>query len=131
MTLTYSYGAAASWVRKPDLATDPVFVGFVDEVYEELAEHWRCPTETLPTVIRAIVRAAIRRGWASGVGERLESLTRTIDDASRTERFAASSGVGSAASEYGYFTPAEIAVLNNCGRSGGAPASTIGVKLSW
>ena len=117
---------AADWLREPDLATNPSFVALVQLVDSLVTEEWKWASASIPARIKLLAVNAVARAWAQKPGERVvESYTRAIDDASRTERFSTRSAT---VGLDGLLTDAELAYLH------GAPAGrarTIGVGLSW
>lgn len=117
---------AADWLRDPELANDESFSNLVNLVNEVISEEWKWATPTVPARIRLLAVNVVARAWAQKPGERvLESYTRAVDDASRTERF---SSRGPLIGFDGLLTDAELEFLH------GAPAGrvrTIGVGLSW
>lgn len=116
---------AADWLRTPDLVDNPSFQHLVSLVDELVTEEWKWPREVVPARVKLLALNAMSRAWVTSPGERtVESLTRSIDDASRTERYSSTARVGLD----GLLTPDELEYLH--GASGG-PSRTIGVGLSW
>lgn len=56
-----------------------------------LAEVWAAPVDPVPTSVQVLALEVAARGFQARPGAgRMESVTRSIDDGSRTERYAAS-----------------------------------------
>lgn len=76
-----------------------------------IAERWTTPSDPAPTSVRVLALNVAARAWRNKPGHGpLESITRSIDDASRTERYAIPVGDGSGADVF--LTDAELATLN-------------------
>lgn len=117
---------AATWLRQPALKDDPSFVALVALINNLAIAAWKSPVTPIPARVRLIVLNAVARGWGHAPGRgSIESYTRSIDDASRTERYRTHDDATGAD---GFFTLDDLALL--AGRRRGA-ARTIGVIPSW
>lgn len=94
--------------RNPDLADDESFVQVVDLTNELLTEEWTDnPTDPAPIKVKLLAFGVAERAWTHDpTTANIESVTRSVDDASRTERYR-SSGSNSNI----YLTDAELALL--------------------
>lgn len=98
----------ASWLRDPSLATDASLALVVSLTNDLLTEEWTTPVNPIPVKIKLLAFNVAARGWTYDPAKgNLESLSRTIDDASRTEKYRTSSDNGSI-----FLTEAEEAILN-------------------
>lgn len=101
-------GDLASWLRDPDLATNESLLQVVDLTNELVNEEWATPASPVPTRIRLLALNVAARAWGHNPATaHLESVTRSIDDASRTERYRSSTADGSV-----YLTDSELALLH-------------------
>lgn len=72
-------------------------------------EKWVTPVDPVPASVKLMALNVAARAYHASPGRgRLESVTRSVDDASRTERYASSAGDG----EGVFLTEADLAVLN-------------------
>ncbi len=95
----------ASYLRTPSLAGDADLEFLVSLVNGLIEEAWMAPVDPAPYSVRALAFTVAERAWNNPKG--LSSWTRSIDDASRTERLPevyARAGV--------YLTDDERAALN-------------------
>lgn len=116
---------AADWLREPGLAENDSFQTIVNLVNEVVAEEWKWATPTIPARLRLLAMNAVARAWNRTPGKgALESFTRAVDDASRTERFSSTGSVGLD----GLLADEELAYLHG---SATGRTRTIGVGLSW
>jgi hypothetical protein len=98
----------ASYLRDDSLATDTSLVQIVGWTNDLVTEEWTAATTPVPVKIKLLALNVAARGWAyNPATANLESLSRTLDDASRTERYRTSSESGSI-----YLTEGEEATLN-------------------
>lgn len=117
---------AAEWLREPALANDDAFNLVVSQVNAALGESWTWQQAPMPARVRMIALEAIARTWRRDPGRgTVESYTRSIDDASRTERYASPQAMSIPGS---VFTDAELAYL--AGRLT-KRTRTLGVGLTW
>lgn len=97
----------ASWLRDDSLASNTSLIQIVDLTNELVAEEWADPADPAPARIRLLALNVATRAWVADPSKsHLESLTRTLDDASRTEKFKSSGSGGSV-----YLTGDELAIL--------------------
>lgn len=98
----------ASWLRDPDLTDDESFQQIVDLTNELITEEWTDgPTTPPPVKIQLLAYGVATRAWVHDPAKsNLESVTRTIEGASRTERYR-SGGAGLNV----YLTADELAIL--------------------
>lgn len=102
----------ASYLRNPDLVSDPSFVQIVSLTNDLIDEAWAAPAYPVPVRITLLGLDVAARAWSfDPTTAHLESYTRTLDDASRTERFRTKGDGGRV-----YLTAAEASLLR------GAPA---------
>lgn len=98
----------ASWLRNPDLTTDPSLVQIVGLVNDLIDEEWVDPEDPVPVRITLLALGVAARAWTHNPAtSHVESITRSIDDGSRTERYRTSTADGSV-----FLTAAELAILN-------------------
>ena len=98
----------ASWLRDPSLEDDPSLVQVVDLVNDLIDEEWTTPVDPVPVRIKLLALGVAARAWTHDPStSRLESVTRGVDDATRTERYRESSTDDSV-----FLTAAELAILN-------------------
>lgn len=98
----------ASYLRNDDLATDASLIQIVGLTNDLLTEEWTTPADPIPVKIKLLALNVAARGWTHNPATaHLESLSRTLDDAMRTERYRTSSESGSI-----FLTEAEEALLN-------------------
>lgn len=98
----------ASYLRDDSLATDPALVQIVSWTNDLVTEEWTASASPVPVKIKLLTLNVAARGWTyNPATANLESLSRTLDDASRTERYRTSSESGSI-----YLTETEEATLN-------------------
>ena len=102
-----TYAELASYLGAPGLTADPRLILIVDMTNGLIEEKWVNPTEPAPVSIKLLAFAIASRAWRSDASKAaLQSVTRSVDDASRTERYAVS------ANEVGVFlTDDELAQL--------------------
>lgn len=97
----------AAWLRDETLADDTSLQQIVELVNELVAEEWVSPEDPAPARIKLLALGVGARAWTHNPATaHVESVTRSIDDGSRTERYRASSTSGSV-----YLTDAELAIL--------------------
>lgn len=98
----------ASWLRDPSLAENESFAQVVDLTNELITEEWTSnPTTPAPVKVQLLAFGVATRAWTHNpAASNLESVTRTVDGASRTERYR-SAGAGNNV----YLTSDELAVL--------------------
>ena len=100
-------GDLASWLRDPSLATDESLLQIVALTNELVTEEWAAPTDPTPTRIHLLALNVAARAWGRNPATaHLESVTRSIDDSSRTERYRSSTADGSV-----FLTDSELALL--------------------
>jgi hypothetical protein len=98
----------ASWLRDPALAADESLQLVVSLTNDLLTEEWTTPVDPIPVKIKLLALNVAARGWTYDPAKaNLESLSRTLDDASRTEKYRTSSDSGSV-----FLTESEEAILN-------------------
>lgn len=101
-------GDLASWLRDPSLEANESLIQVVDLTNELVAEEWSDPVDPAPARIRLLTLGVASRAWVNDPSKaNLESLTRALDDASRTERYRASANDGTV-----YLTSDELAILH-------------------
>jgi hypothetical protein len=82
----------ASYLGDAALATDNRLQLIVDLTNDLVSEKWSKATTPVPASVRLLALAVASRAWRSDPSKAaLQSVTRSIDDASRTERYAVSS----------------------------------------
>lgn len=97
----------ASWLRDPSLSTDPSLIQIVGLTNDLVSEEWANPDDPAPTRIRLLTLGVAARAWVNDPSKaNLESITRAVDDASRTERYRTAGNGGTV-----YLTGDELAVL--------------------
>lgn len=102
----------ASYLRDDALATDASLIQVVTLTNDLVTEEWASATTPVPVKIKLLALNVAARGWTyNPATANLESLSRTLDDASRTERYRTSGENGSV-----FLTEAEEAVLNGRAR---------------
>lgn len=102
-----SAGDLALRFRDAALEDEESFAQVVDLTNELITEEWTDPTTPPPVRIRLLAFGVAERAWTHDPStSNIESVTRSIDDASRTERYR-SSGSNSNI----YLTDAELALL--------------------
>lgn len=80
-----------------------------------IAEEWKAPVHPVPVKIELLALSVAARAWAFKPGRGpLESLTRSFDDSSRTERYAVPTGNGDGHEVF--LTDAELALLHGVAR---------------
>ena len=100
-------GDLASWLRDPSLAADESLLQIVALTNELVTEEWATPADPVPTRIHLLALNVAARAWGQNPATaHLESVTRSIDDGSRTERYRSATSDGSI-----YLTDGELAVL--------------------
>lgn len=98
----------ASYLRDDALAADTSLIQIVGLTNDLVTEEWTGATTPVPVKIKLLALNVAARGWTyNPATANLESLSRTLDDASRTERYRTSSENGSV-----FLTEAEEAILN-------------------
>jgi hypothetical protein len=103
----------ASWLRDPALEDNPSLEQIVDLVNELVNEEWASPADPVPARIRLLALSVGARAWVNDPSKtNLESLSRQLDDAARTERYRAS-----AVNAGVYLTGDELAILHGKRRS--------------
>lgn len=97
----------ASYLRDDSLAEDPSLIQIVDLVNDLIEDNWTDPQIVVPARVKLLALNVSARAWAwNPASAHLESITRSIDDGSRTERYRAGSSSGSV-----YLTDDELLVL--------------------
>ena len=97
----------ASWLRDETLEANASIEQIVELVNELVSEEWTDPSEPVPARIKLLALGVGARAWVRNPSTaHLESVTRSIDDGSRTERYRSSGVEGSV-----YLTDAEVAIL--------------------
>lgn len=101
----------ANWLDRPDLRSSQRLALIVDTVNGLLEEKWKTPVSPAPPSVRILALTMAARALTSTPGQApLQSITKSADDVSRTERYAISDAT---ASGYGvYITEDELLVLN-------------------
>lgn len=103
----------ASYLRNDDLATNASLEQIVEFTNELVTEEWVDPIDPVPVKVKLLTLNVAARAWVYDPSRsHIESYSRSLDDASRTERYRSSSdhqGV--------YLTDSEIATLNGRARS--------------
>lgn len=98
----------ASYLRDDSLAGNASLEQIVELTNDLLTEEWTTPVDPIPVKIKLLALNVAARAWVYDPSKsNLESFTRALDDASRTERYRASSTNGSI-----YLTEEEEAILN-------------------
>lgn len=98
----------ASYLRDDSLA--PKLGQVVDLTNSLILDEWATPVDPVPTRVQILGLTVAARAWAyDPSAAHLESVTRTLDDANRTERYR--DGSGGAV----FLTPAERAYLRDSG----------------
>lgn len=93
--------------RDSSLADNDSFTQVVDLTNELLTEEWADPVTPVPVKIRLLAFGVAERAWTHDpTTANIESITRSADDASRTERYR-SSGANSNI----FLTDSELALL--------------------
>lgn len=78
----------ASYLRSPDLATDPALAQIVDLTNDLISDEWGAPVDPIPVKVRLLALNVSARAWSWDPSiAHLESVTRGLDDATRTERY--------------------------------------------
>lgn len=98
----------ASYLRDDSLAADESLIQIVDLTNDLVTEEWAGSTSPVPVKIKILTLNVAARAWSfNPATANVESVSRSLDDASRTERYRTSSVSGSV-----YLTDAEEAILN-------------------
>lgn len=102
-----TYAELASYLGDPALATNTRLILITDLTNGLINEKWVNPVDPAPVSIKLLAFAIASRAWRNDASKAaLQSITRSVDDASRTERYAVS------ASEVGVFlTDSELGQL--------------------
>ena len=101
----------ATHLGNADLETDPRLVQIVTLTNGLITEKWRNPADPVPVSVQLLGLAVGARAWrATPATGQLESITRSVDDASRTERYVVERG--NLDGHHVYITEAELAALN-------------------
>ena len=101
-----------SYLRDDSLATNTSLEQIVDLTNDLIAEEWSTPVDPAPVKIRLLALNVAARAWANDPSRsNLDSITRSVDDATRTERYRTSNQNGSV-----YLTETEEALLNGRAR---------------
>lgn len=86
----------ASYLRDLSLATDPALEQIAELVNDLINENWADPVDEIPARIRLLALNVGARAWSwNPATAHLESISRTLDDASRTERYRSGGSGGS------------------------------------
>lgn len=102
----------ASYLRDDSLATDTSLIQIVGFTNALVTEEWTTPATPVPVKIKLLTLNVAARAWVNDPARsNVESFSRTLDDASHTERYRVSSESGSV-----YLTEAEESVLNGRAR---------------
>lgn len=97
----------ASWLRDDSLADNDSLIQIVELTNDLINEEWVNTESPVPARIRLLGLNVATRAWVQDPSKsNLESLTRTLDDASRTERFKTTANSGNV-----YLTDLELALL--------------------
>jgi hypothetical protein len=97
----------ADYLRDSSLASDAALIQIVDLVNDLVNDNWSTPADPAPARIRLLALNVGARAWAwNPASANLESITRSIDDGSRTERYRSGSSLGSV-----YLTDDELLLL--------------------
>lgn len=98
----------ASYLRDGSLASDDSLAQIVDLTNTLVSEEWATPVDPVPVKIKLLTLNVAARAWVNDPSKsHLESYSRTLDDASKTEKYRASSENGSV-----YLTDSEKALLD-------------------
>ena len=102
-----TYEKLASYLGDLTLVTNTRLILIADLTNGLINEKWVTPVNPAPVSIELLAYAVASRAWRNDASKTaLQSITRSIDDASRTERYAVS------ASEVGVFlTDSELGQL--------------------
>lgn len=101
----------ASYLGTPELANDPRLGQIVSLTNGLIDEEWEAPVTPTPTSVKLLALTVAARAWGITPGRGpLESITRSADDASRTERYAVPQS--NADGHTVYLTKAELGRLN-------------------
>ena len=105
-----TYAELASYLGDPTLETNTRLILITDLTNGLVNEKWITPVDPIPFSVKLIALTVASRAWRNDASKAaLQSVTRSVDDASRTERYAVSA---SDASEAGVFlTASELAQL--------------------
>lgn len=107
MSVIITAADLASWLRDPSLETDASLVQIVTLTNDLVTEEWATPVTPVPTKITLLALGVAARAWVNDPSKaNLESLTRGLDDATRTERYRSSAADGTV-----YLTGDELAIL--------------------
>lgn len=108
--LAHAVGRSAN-----ELDGDPRAIQLVRLTNGLITEKWERPVTPVPTSIQLLALAVVTRAWSSTPGQApLQSITRSHQDSSRTERYAVSE---QSAAGYGvYLEAAELAQLRGDAR---------------
>lgn len=99
----------ASYLRDPSLSDNASLIQIVEWVNELVTEEWSDPADPVPARIMLLALNVAARAWVNDPSRaNVESVSRTIDDGSRTERYRTSITQGSIV----YLTDDERAMLN-------------------
>jgi hypothetical protein len=105
--------ALAAWLRDSSLADDASLGQIVTFTNALFDEEWANPTDPVPVKVTLLALSVAARAWAFDPSRaNVESVSRSLDDASRTERYRTSDGHGGV-----YLTSDEVALLNGERRS--------------
>ena len=97
----------ASWLRDPALESNDSLIQIVGLANDLVTEEWTNPSDPVPARITLLTLGVAARAWVNDPSKaNLESLTRGLDDASRTERYRSSAADGTV-----YLTGDELAIL--------------------
>lgn len=80
---------------------------------ELLTEKWKSPTDPVPTSVKLLALKIAARGYITDpTAKQLQSITRSTDNTSRTERFVTAADAAAAAYEQVFITDGELRRLN-------------------
>ena len=97
----------ASWLRDSSLEGNASLNQIVTLTNELVTEEWTSAEDPAPAKIKLLTLGVAARAWVNDPGKaHLESLTRGLDDATRTERYRASTANAGV-----YLTGDELATL--------------------
>lgn len=103
----------ASYLRDDTLVSNTSLVQIVTLTNGLVTEEWTTPVDPVPLKIKLLTLNVAARAWVNDPSKsHLESYSRSLDDASRTEKYRASSENGSV-----YLTETEEALLNGRSRN--------------
>lgn len=98
----------ASYLRDDTLSENESLIQIVDLTNALVSEEWTTPVDPIPVKVTLLTLNVAARAWVNDPSKsHIESYSRTLDDASKTEKYRTSAANGSV-----YLTESEEALLN-------------------